>query len=411
MSKGLKITTIVIVVIAVVTVVLALAVRSIMTSARVRGIIVERIEKRVGADIDVGGVSTSFPFGMDIDLRDVGFRKVDRKGKSIEFASDVVAVHPSIISIIRKKPELSSFVVKNGIVLYSSPKSNMRLIGLDLTGSLGLDENGKGRSVFSMKADSMTIDKSPVSVIDVEVAGSFADRKDLLTMSRIGFGIAGGRAGGSGSVGISKEGNLKVSTNMLVVGMKSMELAKIFPSIAVVFDGLFDVEAKSTFVVDDEGEVVLPSIDSNGNVHSSGGEMDVSSALSELERLAPEIYSFLKRASYDDFSMDFTIKKGWVKTQDWQITSSKGDWLVRGGFSLRGLLDYSARLTIPPDVQKGMDTGKYGDVLNLLKDKNGNLVLDFQIRGDMKRPRVSLDLENVKVKAAGDLFENIMKNF
>ena len=100
------------------------------------------------------------------------------------------------------------------------------------------------------------------------------------------------------------------------------------------------------------------------------------------------------------------MKKGRFVTDNWTIRSNRGDWSIKGSFGIDGTLDYNVHLVVPPLVQRDMkDLSKYRDLVDLFRDQSGNLVLDLQVGGTGRSPKVSLDMSAAKSKAADDLID------
>jgi hypothetical protein len=100
------------------------------------------------------------------------------------------------------------------------------------------------------------------------------------------------------------------------------------------------------------------------------------------------------------------MRNGRFITDNWSIKSNRGDWAIKGSFGLDGTLDYDVHLVVPPIVQRDMkDLAKYRDLVNLFRDKSGNLVLDLEIGGTSRSPKVKLDMTAAKSKAAESLID------
>ena len=67
-------------------------------------------------------------------------------------------------------------------------------------------------------------------------------------------------------------------------------------------------------------------------------------------------------------------------------------------------------MAIPPVVKKEMkDLRKYGDLVTLFQDAQGNLVLDFHLGGTAKSPKISLDTSKAGEKTGDNLINDFMK--
>ncbi|MBU8920336.1 MAG: hypothetical protein KOO63_00600 [Bacteroidales bacterium] len=146
----------------------------------------------------------------------------------------------------------------------------------------------------------------------------------------------------------------------------------------------------------------------SGDASSTSGMVDLTSFIAPLSGVAAIDLSRLQKVDFKSWTGSYFIRNGRFGTEDWKIASRSGDWDIKGSFGFDGSLDYRARLVIPPAAQKEMkDLKKYGDLVDLFMDESGNLVLDLDVGGSAKSPKIRLDQSAAKAKAGQKLMDSL----
>lgn len=120
-------------VIAVVVIAATVAVRLFLTRDRLLAILLPRVEKAVNATVTIGDIGVRFPFGFGVDIDELAFEKVLPDTSSFAFSSKKVTVRASLMSLIKRKPEITAADVQGGAVTISIPNKQreVKLLGLD----------------------------------------------------------------------------------------------------------------------------------------------------------------------------------------------------------------------------------------------------------------------------------------
>jgi hypothetical protein len=154
----------------------------------------------------------------------------------------------------------------------------------------------------------------------------------------------------------------------------------------------------------------LASLSGKGSALSSSGSVDISRFIAPLTQTGLIDLSHLAKFDFREWRGNFLLRDGRFRTENWTIKSNKGDWAIKGSFGLDGTLDYAARLVVPPAVQSQMqDLSKYRDLVDLFRDAQGNLVLDLDLGGTSKDPKVSIDMSGAKNKAVEKTKDELLK--
>lgn len=92
------------------------AVRLTLTQEKLMAIVLPRVERAVDAKVSVGGIKVNFPFGFGVDISALRFDKTLPDTTALDFYSETVTVRASLLSLLRRRPEINSAVVRGGIV-------------------------------------------------------------------------------------------------------------------------------------------------------------------------------------------------------------------------------------------------------------------------------------------------------
>jgi hypothetical protein len=112
--KGLLIT---LAVIACVVIAAAVAVRLVFTQEKLVAFVLPRVERMVDAKVTIGGVKVAFPFGFGVDIVELRFDKTLPDTTALDFSAETVTVRASLLSLLRRKPEITSAAVRGGSVV------------------------------------------------------------------------------------------------------------------------------------------------------------------------------------------------------------------------------------------------------------------------------------------------------
>jgi len=108
----------------------------------------------------------------------------------------------------------------------------------------------------------------------------------------------------------------------------------------------------------------------------------------------------LQQVNFKDWANGFSISNGRVNVKGLKVHAGQTDFLMDGSQGLDGSLDYTLTVKLPPDVSNRVQLqGIAGDLLQYLKDKDGRLVLPFQVGGVASNPNLRFDTEAPKEMA------------
>ena len=115
-------------VIAAIIVAAIVTVRVLLTRERLLAIILPKVEQAVDAKVTVGDIGIRFPFGFGVDVTDLSFEKVLPDSSSLAFSSGTVTVRASLVSLIKRTPEITAADVRKGRLSLFNPKQKTELV-------------------------------------------------------------------------------------------------------------------------------------------------------------------------------------------------------------------------------------------------------------------------------------------
>jgi hypothetical protein len=179
-GRGLLITLCVIVGIVVVA---AVGARLLLTRERLLAIVIPRVEKAIDAKVSIGDIGINFPFGLGVDIEELSFEKTLPDTSALTFTSDKVTVRSSLMSLLRRKPEIKAADVQGGAVTVIDAKKGREI-----------ELRGIGAHI-SMNPPDETFTLSAKLLVDSALVSSIGAPPAVM-LEKIGFdgGVEGDRA-------------------------------------------------------------------------------------------------------------------------------------------------------------------------------------------------------------------------
>ncbi len=155
-------------------VVAAVGVRLFLTRDKLLAVIVPRVEKALDAKVSIGDIGVNFPFGLGVDITALSFEKTLPDTSALAFTSEKVTVRSSLMSLLKRKPEIKSADVQGGAVTVTNAKKGreIKILGLGAR--------------FSMKPAGETFALSARALAD-SVLVSAIGAPPAMTLEKVGF--------------------------------------------------------------------------------------------------------------------------------------------------------------------------------------------------------------------------------
>ncbi|NNE10606.1 MAG: AsmA-like C-terminal region-containing protein [Gemmatimonadetes bacterium] len=162
-------------------------------------------------------------------------------------------------------------------------------------------------------------------------------------------------------------------------------LSDLTPAKNILY-GKFEMDSKWS------GRGVLPE-DALKNLKGSGKATTLNGELRNLEALNAVAnllgMNELKQQKFRSMFTNFEVKDGKLHTDEIVMKSADADWRATGGVSFAGNLDYVISATLSPTLSQKLK--QKSALTGLLANSEGRIVLDFVVKGDAKKPKVSYD--------------------
>ena len=260
-------------------------------------------------------------------------------------------------------------------------------------------------SSVDLKVDTLYTEKALLST----VSGAGGVSRGKMLIDPLTFDYAGGKGKGTASVDLRDPEDIKSRFNLAFSGVEAGSALSPLHSMGSLVSGEFSFRTEGELRSGPDVDP-LKTISVLGSASSESGKIDLSKFISPVSSVAGFDLSAIEMVDFHKWAGNFCIEKGRLSTDDWKIDSSSGNWDIRGSFGFDGTLDYKARLFMTPQMQKKIkDLNKYRDIVELFRDDNGNLILDLDISGDSKSPKVGIDQSRAQKKAGEKLLEGIKK--
>lgn len=134
-------------------------------------------------------------------------------------------------------------------------------------------------------------------------------------------------------------------------------------------------------------EEALKNLKGSGKATTLNGELRNLEALNAVANLLG--MNELKQQKFRSMFTNFEVKDGKLHTDEVTMQSTDADWRATGGVSFAGDLDYVISATLSPALSQKLKQKQA--LTGLLANSEGRIVLDFVVKGDTKKPKVSFD--------------------
>ncbi len=211
--------------------------------------------------------------------------------------------------------------------------------------------------------------------------------------------------------------------DLAIAGVDAHAALEKFTSVGNNLSGKFTMRTRLQGELDDTLGLNRQTLAGNGTVQMSDGKiagMELTSKIADATGL-----NELREVSFRSWSNTFTIANGRVNISDLRVNSGSADILMNGSQGLDGSLNYSLTVKLPASASDRLRiSGIAGELLQLLKDKDGRISLSFLATGTYAEPVLKLDTKsqedlakkalehngNDLKKKAEDILKNLFKH-
>jgi len=219
------------------------------------------------------------------------------------------------------------------------------------------------------------------------------NRLDVPSFTLDGYG---GAMGGRASFGFEDPARPSFTVKARADSIKANEFLSAWTPAAGVLNGSVNAEFDLSGT-GSQPRQVLESLTAVGLAavregHLSGPALDAIAKLTGQDEF--------RDLRFNDLHLPFRIERGRVVTDPVQLAGPYGDWRLIGAVGFDGALDYAVSITLPREV-----TAKLGSPAALaaagLADPQGRTLLDLDVSGNARSPRVALNTNAMRNRLAG----------
>ncbi|MBI5477168.1 MAG: AsmA family protein [Ignavibacteriales bacterium] len=175
-----------------------------------------------------------------------------------------------------------------------------------------------------------------------------------------------------------------------IVGVQANSALSKFTSFGKNIFGKFTMNTKLKGDLNDTLGLNPQTLVGDGKVQIFDGKLQgfaLTTKLSEATGLEE-----LRQVDFKNWSNAFSISNGKVNIKDLKINSGAADFSMNGTHGLDGNMDYVLNIKLPASVSDRLKlSGVASQLVQLFKDKDNRVSLDFNVRGATTSPAVSLN--------------------
>jgi hypothetical protein len=180
--------------------------------------------------------------------------------------------------------------------------------------------------------------------------------------------------------------NLKLN----ITGVEANSFLTKFTSFGSSLFGKLTMNTSLKGSLDDTLGIITKTLNGEGKVQVLDGRFTGYPLMTKISEFTG--LNELRQVDFKNWSNYFTISDGKINVKDLKINSSSTDFLVNGSQGFDGKLDYAINVKLPGSVSDRLKMGGIGgQVLNLLKEKDGRINLNLSMGGMLANPSVGIN--------------------
>jgi AsmA protein len=215
----------------------------------------------------------------------------------------------------------------------------------------------------------------------------------ILRIDDVASNVYTGKIAGKAACDLNDINHLKFDTDFTASQIEANDFLSRFTSFQDHLFGKLNLTA-SFSGTGNELKDIQKSLAASGTATVTDGKLVNWELLNKLA-------SYLKVKVFEEEKIrtlrnSFRIEKGRVWFDDFSAATKSGDFQLSGSVGLDGSLDYDLTVVLSPELSSGF--AALGDLSNYLKNDQGRVVLDIDIKGTAKSPEFYLDPSRAEEK-------------
>lgn len=237
----------------------------------------------------------------------------------------------------------------------------------------------------------VNIEKFSTDKFDFENArGSLRLSDGIVNLKKFSVNAFQGNILTNGTLDLSKPEDRPFNLNLDIVGVEANSFLPKFTSFGNNLFGKFTMNTSLKGSLDDTLGIISKTLLGDGKVQVYDGRLKNYPIMEKIADFSG--LNELREVEFKNWSNMFTISNGRINIKDLKINSLNTDFAVNGSQGFDGTLDYNMGIKLPGSVSERLKIGGMGgQVMNLLKDKEGRINLNLLVGGMLNKPSVALD--------------------
>jgi hypothetical protein len=237
----------------------------------------------------------------------------------------------------------------------------------------------------------VNIEKFSTDKFDFENArGSLHLSDGIVNLKKISVNAFQGNILTDGTLDLRKQEDHPFNLNLDIVGVEANSFLPKFTSFGNNLFGKFTMNTSLKGNLDDTLGIIPKTLLGEGKVQIYDGRLKNYPIMEKIADFSG--LNELREVEFKNWSNKFTISEGRINIKDLKINSLNTDFAVNGSQGFDGTLDYNMAVKLPGSVSDRLKIGGMGgQVMNLLKDKEGRINLNLLVGGILNKPSVVLD--------------------
>jgi hypothetical protein len=237
----------------------------------------------------------------------------------------------------------------------------------------------------------VNIEKFSTDKFDFDNArGSLRFSDGIVNLKKFSVNAFQGSILTDGTLDLRKPEERLFNLNLDIVGVEANSFLPKFTSFGNNLFGKFTMNTSLKGSLDDTLGIISKTLLGDGKVQVYDGRLTGYPIMAKVSDFTG--VNELREVEFKNWSNTFTISNGRINIKDLKINSLNTDFAVNGSQGFDGTLDYNMTIKLPGSASERLKIGGLGgQVMNLLKDKEGRINLNLLVGGILNKPSVALD--------------------
>ncbi|MBU1298593.1 MAG: AsmA family protein [Bacteroidetes bacterium] len=238
---------------------------------------------------------------------------------------------------------------------------------------------------------SVNIQKLSTDKFDFSNArGSMNIKDGIVMLQNFSVNAFQGNITTQGTLDLRKFEERPFNLELDITGVEANAFLPKFTSFGNNLFGKFSMNTKMKGSLDDTLGLISQTLSGDGRVQVNDGRFvgyPLMASIAEFTGVQE-----LRSVDFKNWSNIFTISNGRITLKDLKINALNNDFSVNGSQGFDGSLDYRIGIKLSGSLSDKIKLGgTAGQVINLLKDKDGRVTINLSVGGYLTKPAISIN--------------------